>query len=77
MPSMTTCRASWRRLSSAVGSWSLLGFGGWGSGRLFDLQGNYDMMWWISIALGIVSALLHWPIVEERLSRPAAVPQPA
>jgi MFS family permease len=52
-------------------------FGGWGGGRLFDLQGNYDMMWWISIALGIVSAMLHWPIVEERLSRPAAVPQPA
>jgi MFS family permease len=52
-------------------------FGGWGGGRLFDLQGNYDMMWWISIALGIASALLHWPIVEERLSRPAAVPQPA
>jgi len=52
-------------------------FGGWGGGRLFDLQGNYDMMWWISIALGIVSALLHWPIVEERLTRPAAVPQPA
>jgi MFS family permease len=50
-------------------------FGGWGGGRLFDLQGNYDMMWWISIALGIISALLHWPIVEERLSRPAAVPQ--
>ena len=53
-------------------------FGGWGGGRLFDLQGNYDMMWWISIALGIVSAMLHWPIVEERLARPpAAVPQPA
>jgi MFS family permease len=53
-------------------------FGGWGGGRLFDLQGNYDMMWWISIALGLVSALLHWPIVEERLARPpAAVPQPA
>ena len=31
-------------------------FGGWGGGRLFDLQGNYDMMWWISIALGVVSA---------------------
>jgi len=52
-------------------------FGGWGGGRLFDLQGNYDMMWWISIALGLVSALLHWPIVEERLTRTAAVPQPA
>jgi MFS family permease len=53
-------------------------FGGWGGGRIFDLQGNYDMMWWISIALGLVAALLHLPIVEERLTRPAlAVPQPA
>jgi MFS family permease len=53
-------------------------FGGWGGGRLYDLQGSYDAMWWISIALGIVSALLHWPIVEQRLLRPAvAVPQPA
>ena len=53
-------------------------FGGWGGGRLFDLQGNYDLMWWISIALGVISALLHWPIVEEKLARPAApVAQPA
>jgi MFS family permease len=59
--------------SHQVGSF----FGGWGGGRLFDLQGNYDMMWWISIALGVISALLHWPIVEERLTRSATVPQPA
>jgi MFS family permease len=59
--------------SHQVGSF----FGGWGGGRLFDLQGNYDMMWWISIALGIVSVLLHWPIIEERLERPAVSPQPA
>ncbi len=53
-------------------------FGGWGGGRLFDLQGNYDLMWWISIALGVISALLHWPIVEEKLARPEApVAQPA
>ncbi len=50
--------------------------GGWGGGYLFDLQGNYDMMWTISIALGIVSALMHWPIVEQRLPRAAAVAQP-
>ena len=30
--------------------------GGWGAGRLYDLQGNYDMMWWISVGLGVVSA---------------------
>ena len=49
-------------------------FGGWGGGRLFDLQGNYDMMWWISIALGIVAALLHWPIVERPVARPLLSP---
>ena len=60
-------------LGHQVGSF----FGGWGGGRLFDLQGNYDMMWWIAIALGIVAALLHWPIVEKPLARPALVPRPA
>ena len=46
-------------------------FGGWGGGRVFDLQGNYDLMWWISIALGLASAALHWPIVEKPVARPA------
>ncbi len=45
--------------------------GGWGGGVLFDLTGGYDAMWWISIALGIVSALLHWPIVEKPVARPS------
>jgi MFS family permease len=52
-------------------------FGGWGGGRLFDLQGNYDTMWWISIALGVIAALLHWPIVERPVARPALAAQPA
>ena len=52
-------------------------FGGWGGGKLFDLQGNYDTMWWLSIALGIVSALLHWPIVEKPVARPRLAAQPA
>jgi MFS family permease len=52
-------------------------FGGWGPGRLFDLQGNYDMMWGIAIALGVIAALLHWPIAEERLVRAPAQLQPA
>ena len=57
-------------LGHQVGSF----FGGWGGGRLFDLTGNYDAMWWISIALGIVSAALHWPIVEKPVVRPAFTP---
>jgi len=52
-------------------------FGGWGGGKLFDLQGNYDMMWWLSIALGLISALLHWPIVEKPVARPQFAAQPA
>jgi hypothetical protein len=28
-------------------------------------------MWWISIALGLASAALHWPIVEKPVARPA------
>ena len=51
--------------------------GGWGGGLLFDLQGNYDMMWWLSIALGVASALLHWPIVEKPVARPQLAAQPA
>lgn len=52
-------------------------FGGWGGGKLFDLQGNYDLMWWISIVLAIASALLHWPIVERPVARPQLAAQPA
>ncbi|MBM3643136.1 MAG: MFS transporter [Alphaproteobacteria bacterium] len=49
-------------------------FGSWGGGRLFDLQGNYDAMWWISIALGLIAAAMHWPIVEKPVARPVAQP---
>jgi predicted MFS family arabinose efflux permease len=57
-------------LGHQVGSF----LGGWGGGLLFDLTGGYDAMWWISIALGLVSALLHWPIVEKPVFRPALSP---
>jgi MFS family permease len=53
-------------LGHQVGSF----FGGWGGGVLFDLQGNYNVMWWLSIALGLVSAAMHWPIVEKPVARP-------
>jgi hypothetical protein len=28
-------------------------------------------MWWASVALGLLSAALHWPIDERPLARPA------
>lgn len=48
--------------------------GVWMAGRLYDMTGSYDAMWWISIALGIASGLVHWPIQEKPVARlaPAA-----
>src|SRR5215813_9096562 len=43
--------------------------GGWGAGRLYDLQGNYDLMWWISIGLGLFAAAIHWRIRERPVPR--------
>ena len=50
--------------------------GGWGAGRLYDLQGNYDLMWWIAVGLGLFAAAIHWRIQEQpvpRLALAAAV----
>ncbi len=38
--------------------------GAWLAGVAFDRFGSYDVMWWLSVALGILSAALHWPIDE-------------
>jgi hypothetical protein len=43
--------------------------GGWGAGRLYDIQGNYDLMWWISIGVGIAAAIIHWAIRERPVPR--------
>jgi MFS family permease len=43
--------------------------GGWGAGRLYDIQGNYNSMWWISVGLGVFAALIHWRIREQRVER--------
>ena len=43
--------------------------GGWGAGRLYDVRGNYDAMWWLSIGLGLFAAAIHWPIRERPVER--------
>jgi MFS family permease len=55
-------------MSHQIGSF----IGGWGGGRLFDLTGNYDLMWWISIGLGLTAAALNWPIREQPVVRDLA-----
>ncbi len=44
------------------------------SGVLRESTGSYDIVWWLSIALGVASALINLPIVEKPVHRPAAVP---
>jgi len=44
--------------------------GVWLGGRLYDLYGNYTLVWWVGVGVGAFSALVHLPIRE----RPAAVP---
>jgi len=43
--------------------------GGWGAGRLYDIQGNYDLIWWICVGLGVFAALIHWFIHEQPVER--------
>lgn len=38
--------------------------GAWMGGRIYAAFANYDLMWAFAIALGVVAALLHWPIAE-------------
>ncbi len=44
-------------------------------GMVFDLTGSYQQVWIAAIALGVFSALLHWPIDERtREERAAGLP---
>jgi MFS family permease len=52
-------------LSHQIGSF----LGLWMAGRLFDLNKSYDTMWWISIALALFAAVIHWPIREKPVAR--------
>jgi MFS family permease len=51
--------------------------GGWGAGRLYDIQGNYDLMWWIAVGLGAFAAVIHWCIRERPVPRLAMAGAPA
>tara|TARA_B100000700_G_scaffold331549_1_gene465448 strand:+ start:3816 stop:5009 length:1194 start_codon:yes stop_codon:yes gene_type:complete len=43
--------------------------GSWIGGRLFDIYGSYDLMWWICVALGFTASILHMPIIEKPVER--------
>jgi len=46
--------------------------GVWLAGYLFDGTGSYAVMWTLTIAMGIVAALVNLPIDERTIARPAA-----
>jgi MFS family permease len=43
--------------------------GVWLGGVLYESYGSYDVVWWLSVALGIASAAINLPIVERPVER--------
>jgi hypothetical protein len=43
--------------------------GVWLGGRIFDITQSYDLMWWISIGLGVLAGLINLPISESPVAR--------
>ena len=52
-------------LSHQIGAF----IGVWLGGYLYDATGSYNAMWWVSVALGLLAAALHWPIKETATPR--------
>jgi MFS family permease len=40
-------------------------------GIAFERTGSYDLVWWLSVLFGVLSALINLPIVEKPVMRPA------
>ena len=52
-------------LGHQLGSFSGVWLGGW----TYEQTGNYNLVWWMGIALSLVAAMLHWPIEEKPINR--------
>ena len=50
-------------LSHQIGSF----IGIWLGGRLYDLNGDYTLVWWVGVGVGAFSAIIHLPIRERPL----------
>ena len=47
-------------LSHQIGSF----LGVWLGGKLYDIYGDYTMVWWVGVGVGAFSALIHLPVRE-------------
>ncbi|SEL42240.1 Predicted arabinose efflux permease, MFS family [Roseovarius azorensis] len=41
--------------------------GVWLGGKLYDLHGDYTLVWWVGVGVGAFSAIVHLPVRERRL----------
>jgi MFS family permease len=48
--------------------------GVWLGGVLYTSTGSYNVVWWLSVVLGLVSALINLPIIEKPIERLAPIP---
>jgi MFS family permease len=48
--------------------------GVWLGGVVFERTGSYDLVWWLSVLFGVLSALINLPIVEQPVARLAPAP---
>ncbi|MGY6549420.1 MAG: MFS transporter [Roseinatronobacter sp.] len=46
--------------------------GVWLGGRLYDLHGDYTLVWWVGVGVGLFSAIVHLPVRERALHPSAA-----
>jgi len=42
--------------------------GVWLGGRLYDIYGDYTLVWWVGVGVGLFSAIVHLPIRERPLN---------
>jgi len=54
-------------LSHQIGSF----LGVWLGGRLYDMTGSYNIVWWIAVALGIFAGIVNLPVREQAIVRAA------
>jgi MFS family permease len=45
--------------------------GVWLGGKMYDVYGDYTVVWWVGVGVGAFSALIHLPVNEKRSSQPA------
>lgn len=48
--------------------------GAWLGGKRYDVTGSYDIVWYLSIALGALAGLINLPIDELPIKRPGMQP---